>query len=57
MTRNVRFSLMPCLITAVLFGIQSLGSGARGSSANVVTFSAGVAPILQKHCMSCHRPG
>jgi hypothetical protein len=32
-------------------------SGLRTGSAAVVTYSKDVAPIIQKNCMACHRPG
>jgi len=51
------------LIAAAGFFTALLPVGARAAaaapeeSASPVTFSKDVAPILQKHCQACHRPG
>src|SRR6476646_7894285 len=39
---------------ATLFGVLALASSGRAQSA--VTFSKDVAPILYRHCATCHRP-
>jgi tetratricopeptide (TPR) repeat protein len=40
---------------ATVFGVIALASSGRAQRA--VTFSKDVAPILYKHCATCHRPG
>src|SRR5882757_5101368 len=40
---------------AVLWTVAGTAFGATSSSAP--TFARDVAPILQKHCQACHRPG
>lgn len=48
------------IIGGSLFGILSilvLAAGPGPATASQVTFTKDVAPILQKSCMSCHRPG
>jgi hypothetical protein len=49
-------------IFGITFGILTLAAGAASAqtsrqSANNPTFSKDVAPILYKHCTTCHRPG
>jgi hypothetical protein len=41
-----------------MFGLSCVG-GARAQEPNnpPPTFTKDVAPILQKHCQTCHRPG
>ena len=38
-------------------GLLAAGPAARGGKESPVTFSKDVAPILQKNCQGCHRPG
>ena len=38
----------------ICLGIYSVGQSPNSAS---VTFTRDVAPILQKHCQTCHRPG
>ena len=45
---------MRCLITLTL-GVTVVASAATNPS--LVTFTKDVAPVLQKNCQSCHRPG
>ena len=46
---NIRFTLTAVIFCASLYGAASGGS--------TVTYNKDVAPILQKNCQSCHRPG
>jgi hypothetical protein len=52
MQRNVRSSLL-------FLGTLAMGTGSFAVELDerAVTFSEHVAPILQEHCQSCHRPG
>ena len=43
-----------CLLVAAVSNAQT---GASGRAPEVVTFSKDIAPILQRSCQSCHRPG
>jgi hypothetical protein len=38
----------------ICLGIYSVAQNPNSAS---VTFTRDVAPILQKHCQTCHRPG
>ncbi|QQS46100.1 MAG: thiol-disulfide isomerase [Acidobacteriota bacterium] len=42
---------------ALVISIIVLAAGSGPATASQVTFTKDVAPILQKNCMSCHRPG
>ncbi|MBK9314894.1 MAG: thiol-disulfide isomerase [Acidobacteria bacterium] len=46
-----------CLLGALVISITVLSIGSGPAKASQVTFTKDVAPILQKNCMSCHRPG
>ncbi|MFN0124873.1 MAG: thiol-disulfide isomerase [Blastocatellia bacterium] len=48
--------LIACCLTAGLFALPRVGS-ASGKPPVEVTFTRDVAPILQKNCATCHRPG
>src|SRR5713226_3117075 len=53
-----RFALwMAGVFFAVLGLVRSVAVGAQsGASSADVTFTKDIAPILQRHCQSCHRP-
>src|SRR5438309_1256514 len=51
MRRSIMFGLVGSL---GLLALASAGAGARGESP---TYYKDVAPILQKNCQDCHRPG
>ena len=56
MRRIFTFSVVGCLVAAAFF--LSLTSGdAYVSPTAPVTFTKDVAPIIQKNCVTCHRPG
>lgn len=55
MKRILSVSLIGCGLVAGLFMFGS-GSAAIESS-TIVTFTKDVAPIIQKNCQGCHRPG
>ena len=48
-----------CAIAAglALFGTLGLAQAPAKSVPDQPTFSKDVAPILQSHCQTCHRPG
>ena len=56
MTRIRSVRLFFSLLVAGLLAVLSLGS-TTGEAPNGVTYTKDVAPILQKNCMVCHRPG
>src|SRR5215467_3587019 len=45
------------LSTIVGIVCLSVFAAAQNSNSAPVTFTKDVAPILQKHCQTCHRPG
>ncbi|MBS1812517.1 MAG: c-type cytochrome [Acidobacteria bacterium] len=47
--------VLACVVCAALLALQA--SQASGKSAKTVTFSKEVAPIFNKNCANCHRPG
>ncbi|MFN7928152.1 MAG: cytochrome c [Blastocatellia bacterium] len=47
--------VLPCLALAAVFAFQA--SQASGNKAKTVTFTKDVAPIFNKACAECHRPG
>ena len=56
------FDLSPSIVAAVtllLFTWAQPASAqtAPGAAATAVTFAKDVAPVLQKNCQGCHRPG
>ncbi len=53
MKRISGFGLLVGALALTVFGV----SGLRTGSAAAVTYSKDVAPIIQKNCMTCHRPG
>ena len=38
-------------------GYATLGEGAASAATPEVTFTKDIAPILQRSCQNCHRPG
>src|SRR5947209_7736956 len=46
-----------CALAASLAVNLMIGGAARSSQADPPTFAKDVAPIFQKHCQECHRPG
>ncbi len=56
MKRIFSVSLIGCCLVAGLF-LMLDSKHASVTSAAVVTFNKDVAPIIQKNCMVCHRPG
>src|SRR6267142_1786035 len=55
---GVAFGGLVLLFTsAVTLAQISPQSGGQGAPARQVTFTKDVAPILQKSCQGCHRPG
>lgn len=56
MKRIFSVSLIGCCLVAGLF-LALDSKHASVTSAAVVTFNKDVAPIIQKNCMVCHRPG
>ncbi|MGH9801310.1 MAG: c-type cytochrome, partial [Blastocatellia bacterium] len=54
MKRTLSFSLL-CAVAAL--GIFMWLNSSDKTSAAVVTFNKDVAPIIQKNCQTCHRPG
>lgn len=53
--RNVLLALLaPAIVLAAMAGVRT---EAQQPTATAPTFSKDVAPILYKHCASCHRPG
>jgi hypothetical protein len=60
MERFMRAALTGCAAvagTSIVVGGLSFSSHAQAPAARQVTFTKDVAPILQKSCQSCHRPG
>jgi mono/diheme cytochrome c family protein len=54
----MRFTLRCALFLAVAaFGLCLPAGSSVANPATDVTFSKDVAPIIQKNCMGCHRPG
>jgi hypothetical protein len=56
MRRILSISLIGCGLVAVLF-LALNPTAASVNSPAVVTFNKDVAPIIQKNCQGCHRPG
>ena len=55
MTRNVvRFTMVAAIVTALF--VPAVSAAAEPANATP-TFSKDVAPIVQRSCQSCHRPG
>lgn len=52
-----RTLLLACLGAAVLLGLALSTTVSRQTSAATPTFTKDVAPIIQKNCQMCHRPG
>jgi hypothetical protein len=48
---------MTIRLTLAAFGFCTFVSAATTTGGSTVTFNKDVAPILQAHCQSCHRPG
>ena len=58
--RTLRRSLAPVAIITAFFAAENFGVAAPGDQPGNVrqtTFSRDVAPILQRSCQNCHRPG
>jgi hypothetical protein len=56
--RGMRNSLLvPLAFGILLAALAGDRTDAQQAAATVPTFSKDVAPILYKHCVSCHRPG
>src|SRR5207249_4772593 len=54
---------LPCVLSLAGVAVALLGfvvsvavSAQSGPSASDVTFTKDIAPILQRHCQTCHRP-
>jgi len=45
------------LSIAISMTLGAAGSAQQPAASTAVTFSRDVAPILQKACQNCHRPG
>jgi hypothetical protein len=45
------------LLLVLLATLTTLGMELPSDNVPIVTFNKDVAPILQQHCQSCHRPG
>src|SRR5205085_6927863 len=56
MQRIVSVSLIGCCFMVGLF-LMLDAKRASVTSAAMVTFNKDIAPIIQKNCMVCHRPG
>jgi mono/diheme cytochrome c family protein len=56
MKRNLTFLLVIVVVCAGFFLLQPT-SKASSKSAKAVTFTKDVAPILNRNCAECHRPG
>ena len=56
MKRTLSASLFGCCFAAILMLLIN-PSQASDKSGAAVTFSKDVAPIIQKNCQVCHRPG
>jgi mono/diheme cytochrome c family protein len=54
MRNNLVVVVAPAIVLAALAGGRT---EAQQTTANAPTFAKDVAPILYKHCVSCHRPG
>jgi len=48
---------MTIRVTLATFGLCASLSAAATTGGSTVTFNKDIAPILQKNCQSCHRPG
>src|SRR5262249_55076717 len=57
--RTLRTSLAPVAIITAFFAAENFGVAGPGDQPGNVqtTFSRDVAPILQRSCQNCHRPG
>src|SRR5450631_2819941 len=42
---------------AAISSVSSVSTGAQAPAAAIATFTKDVAPIFQKSCQNCHRPG
>ena len=51
-----RSAFTSAIVGSIVFGLYTAPQ-AQAPSATGVTFSKDVAPILQKACQNCHRPG
>jgi mono/diheme cytochrome c family protein len=49
--------LAAVLVAPAMIGLLAPGAGAQEGPAAEVTFSKDIAPILQRSCQACHRPG
>src|SRR5687767_2458989 len=57
--RSMRDTIAALAASATMLAAAAGGpaSAQQQPAANVATFSTDVAPIVYKHCVSCHRPG
>jgi mono/diheme cytochrome c family protein len=56
--RRAPWMLASALLASLAFSLLPSGAiHAQGSTAGEVTFSRDIAPILQRSCQNCHRPG
>ncbi len=53
----MRRAIAVAIVAAWTSGLPVEGQYARPRAANAPTYSKDVAPILYKHCTTCHRPG
>lgn len=52
-----RISVLSVAAYAASFGPNLFAAGSTAEKSPKVTFSRDVAPLLEKHCQECHRPG
>ncbi len=55
--KRTTYILLVCVIAAAAFVLSSQVTSAGGPSGKEITFAKDVAPILNKSCSECHRPG
>jgi hypothetical protein len=55
--RRVSSTLLPALLVLFAYSSASILLAQNGAAPPVVTFTRDVAPIIQKNCQGCHRPG
>ena len=53
----MRSVLLTSLVLVIVFAAVPMNAGQSAAPQAQVTFTKDVAPILQKNCQSCHRPG
>src|SRR5262249_37749836 len=52
-----RFLVIALLVAMTALGTEMSSSSVPADQSSAVTFNKDVAPLLQKNCQSCHRPG